>query len=130
MRWIGEFIVLLLGSSVVGWLIGTLQRFVAFGVWGGFGFNRDAFYIACFEGGSLGSLFAIPTGFVVWYAVLHRRATAFEVSAIVLTSLLGGCCLGAALFWPSAFLTPVLTVAAAALVKRRRHRWAKEEAAG
>ena len=130
MRWIAEFIVLLLGSSAVGWFIGTLQHFVAFGVWGGFGFNRGAFYVACLVGGSLGSLFAIPTGFIVWYTELHRKATALEVSAIVLTSLLGGCCLGAALFWPSALLTPVLTIAAATLVRRRRHKSTQEEAAG
>lgn len=118
LRALTELLILLVGSLAVGWIIGTVQHFVAFGVWGD-GFGVEAFEFACFEGGFVGIMFAVPTGIIVWYLVLHRTATGREVATVVLGSLLGGCLLGICFFWVSALLTPVLTIVLALLQRAR-----------
>jgi hypothetical protein len=104
-----EFVTVLLGSALAGFLIGTLQHYVSFGVWGD-GFGREAFWLACFEGGGLGGTLGVPTGLLAYYVVLRRRVTNQQIAIIVLGSLIGGCLAGVTIFWPSAFVTPILTL--------------------
>jgi hypothetical protein len=106
-RFLIELLILLVGSITAGFLIGTIQHFVAFGVWG-YGFAKDSLKLARLEGGLLGGIFGIPTGLIAYYAVLKRRATPKLVAAILGGSLVGGCALGIGTFWLSAFLTPIL----------------------
>jgi hypothetical protein len=120
-----ELALLSLGSIVVGWLIGTAQYFFAnripfcgFSVAGGCRFGEAEFLLAFFEGGLIGAAFAFPTGLAVWYGILRRKATIHQVGTIVLGSLIGGCLLGAVISILSAFATPFLTLAIAAIVRR------------
>lgn len=46
-----ELMVVLPSSILTGYSIGTIQHYVAFGVWG-YGFGSEAFQLATFEGGS------------------------------------------------------------------------------
>jgi hypothetical protein len=66
--------------------------------------------LACFEGGGLGGMLGVPTGLLAYYVVLKRRVTNQQIAIIVLGSLIGGCLAGVAIFWPSAFVTPILTL--------------------
>jgi hypothetical protein len=104
-----EFVTVLLGSALAGFLIGTLQHYVSFGTWG-YGFGRELFWLACFEGGGLGGTLGVPTGLLAYYVVLKRHVTNQQVALIVLGSLVGGSLAGIAIFWPSAFVTPILTL--------------------
>ena len=120
-----EFALLSLGFIVVGWLIGAAQYFFAsripscgFKISDGCRFGQDEFLLAFFEGGLVGAIFAIPTGLVVWYGILRRKATMPHVATIVLGSLIGGCLLGAATSLLSAFVTPFLTMLIAEIVSR------------
>lgn len=106
---------------LVGFSIGTLQHYVAFGVWGDDGFGNDALRFAALEGGTIGYLFGIPTGVLTYYAVLKRQTDWRLVAFTVGGSLVGGCLLGALLYWPSAVLTPFLTFAVAAWFQNHRH---------
>src|SRR5215472_7267105 len=99
-----EFVLLLLGSIAAGVIIGTLQHFVAFGVWA-HDFNSPGLFLAWLEGGFVGAALAVPTGIVAYYLVLKRQANLRRVAMIVGGSLVGGCLLGAALCWQSAFVT-------------------------
>jgi hypothetical protein len=103
---------LLPGSALAGFLIGTLQHYLGFGIWG-FGFGRDVFWFALFEGGVIGTVLAIPTGLVVFYAVLKARVTLKQVVVIFVASLVGGCAFGIMFSWISVLATPVLTVCVA-----------------
>ena len=86
-----EFLIVILGSVLVGLVIGILQHYVGLGVWGA-GFSRDAFYLACLR----------------------------ETAIIVAGSLIGGCGLGMTLYWLSALFTPILTIILAAVISARR----------
>jgi hypothetical protein len=104
-----EFVTVFLGSALAGFLIGTLQHYVSFGVWG-YGFGREPLWLACFEGGGLGGMLGVPTGLLAYFVVLKRRVTNQRIAIIVLGSLIGGCLAGVAIFWPSAFVTPILAL--------------------
>lgn len=114
-----EALILTLGSGLAGLLIGTLQHFLGFRVLG-CGFGRDAFFLACGEGGGVGVVFGIPTGFVTYYALLQGKVCFGETAIIVAGSLIGGCALGIVLVVMSAFITPILTVVLAGIVRGRR----------
>ncbi len=103
-------------SILAGMVIGFLQHYVSFGVWG-YGFGKGAFWLARLEGGRVGAVFAVPTGLFAYYGILKRRVTGRQVAIIILGSLVGGCAIGAAIFWPSAFVTPVLTILLSRQVK-------------
>ncbi|MFZ0921636.1 MAG: hypothetical protein WA020_01120 [Candidatus Acidiferrales bacterium] len=117
LRLLTELLTVLLGSMLAGFLIGTLQHYVAFGVWGD-GFGVEAFKFSLFEGGIVGAEFAVPTGLIAYYGVLKRSVTPKQVSVILGGSLVGGCAAGAAIFWPSAFITPALTVGVAIAIRQ------------
>ncbi|MGD0791321.1 MAG: hypothetical protein ABR920_06080 [Terriglobales bacterium] len=129
-RFLGELLVLIPGSMLVGFLIGAIQHFVAFGALGG-GFDRNALWLACFEGGIVGTVFGIPTGIITFYLALERHVTPRSVAIIIfifgsllagcLGSLLGDRLLGDAFFGLSALMTPFLTFVIALLVARSRH---------
>jgi len=51
-----------------------------------------------------------PTGLLAYYVVLRRRVTNQQIAIIVLGSLVGGFLAGIPIFWPSAFVTPILTL--------------------
>ena len=104
-----EFVTVLLGSALAGFLIGSLQHYVSFGIWGD-GFGREPFWLACFEGGGLGGMLGVPTGLLAYYVVLRRRVTTQQIAIIVLGSLVGGSLAGIAIFWPSAFVTSILAL--------------------
>jgi hypothetical protein len=104
-----EFVTVLLGSALAGFLIGTLQHYVSFGI-SGYGFGREPLWLACFEGGGLGGMLGVPTGLLAYYVVLRRRVTTQQIAIIVLGSLVGGSLAGIAIFWLSAFVTPILTL--------------------
>jgi hypothetical protein len=110
-----EFITVLLGSALAGFLIGTLQHYISFGIWGD-GFGEVPFWLACLEGGGLGGMLGVPTGLLAYYVVLKRRVTNQQIAIIVLGSLVGGSLVGAAIFWPSAFVTPFLALLIARVV--------------
>jgi hypothetical protein len=111
-----EFITLVAGSILAGFVIGTLQHYVGFGVWG-YGFSKGAFSLALIEGGGVGAAFAVPTGLIAYYGVLKRHVTNRQIAVVVLGSLAGGCLTGAIISWPSAFLTPLLTIALSRYVR-------------
>lgn len=104
-----ELAAVLAVSVLAGAAIGILQHYVSFGVWG-YGFGKGAFWLARLEGGGTGAAFGVPTGLLAYYGILKRRVTSRQVAIIVLGSLAGGCAIGAAIYWPSAFVTPVLTI--------------------
>jgi hypothetical protein len=104
------------GSMLAGFLVGTLQHYVSFGVWGD-GFGLQPFWFACFEGGVLGAMFGVPTGLLAYYVVLRRVVTDKQIGIIVLGSLLGGSLAGLVVFWLSAFITPILTLLLALMVR-------------
>jgi hypothetical protein len=104
-----EFFNVLLGSTLAGFLIGTVQHYVSFGIWGG-GFGKERFWLACFEGGGLGGMLGLPIGLLIYYVVLKGHATNQQIAIVVLGSLVGGSLAGAAIFWPSAFATPILAL--------------------
>lgn len=112
LRLLVELTVLFLGSALVGFVIGTLQHYVSFGIWG-YGFSKDALELALLEGGIVGSLFAIPTGLGIFYLVFKRRVNPRRILVTAVGSLLGGCLLGILFFWASAFLTPFVTLSIA-----------------
>jgi len=60
-RAIAEPGILLVGSILTGFIIGTAQHYVAFGVWE-HGWDVEDFKLATFEGGILGAVVGIPTG--------------------------------------------------------------------
>jgi hypothetical protein len=113
-----KFVAVFSGSVLAGFSIGTLQHFVSFGIWG-YGFSKDTFQLALLEGGMTGVLAAVPTGLLIYYFILKRDLAFRELVIIVLGSFAGGCVLGAAFFWPSAFLTPVWTVFLSIIVRAR-----------
>jgi len=104
-----EATVVLVGSIAAGVLIGVLQHYVAFGVWGE-GFGREAFELALFEGGIAGGMAAVPTGLVTYYWCLGGRASVGQVVVIVGGSLICGCLSGVLLGYGSALVTPIVTV--------------------
>jgi hypothetical protein len=98
-----ELPLLVLGSMVAGWVIGAAQHFFAFRIWGcglkvigDCSLSASEFLLSFWEGGIVGAVIAIPTGLIAWYAILRRRAVVAQVRAVVMSSLLGGCLLGAA----------------------------------
>lgn len=105
-------------SAVAGFVIGTIQHFVSFGVWG-YGFGLGPLEFAVLEGGLLGVALGVPTGVVAYYAGLRRKASFGRVLLVVVGTLLAGCLLGVELFWASALATPFAAVAAAQWVGRR-----------
>jgi hypothetical protein len=111
-----ELLVVVGGSVAVGFLIGVLQHYLGFGVWG-YGFEKDALELALFEGGITGAIVAIPTGLFVYYFCLGSTVSLRQVIAIVGGSLAGGCLLGVALAAASAFLTPLLTIGIALAIR-------------
>lgn len=104
-----ELVAVLAVSIFAGMAIGFLQHYVSFGVWG-YGFGKGAFWLARHEGGGAGAVFGVPTGLLAYYGILKRRVTGRQVAIILFGSLIGGCAIGVAIFWPSAFVTPVLTI--------------------
>ncbi|HLJ41590.1 MAG TPA: hypothetical protein VKT50_08890 [Candidatus Acidoferrales bacterium] len=114
---LAELLTVLFGSMLAGFLIGTLQHYVAFGLWGD-GFGIEPFEFALFEGGIVGAAFAVPTGLIAYYAVLKRRVTIQQIAIILVGSLVGGCGAGTAISWLSAFITPFLAVGMAVAVKQ------------
>lgn len=104
-----ELVAVFAVSILAGMAIGFLQHYVSFGVWG-YGFGKGALWLARLEGGGTGAVFGVPTGLLAYYGILKRRVTVRQVAIIILGSLVGGCAIGAAIFWPSAFVTPVLTI--------------------
>jgi hypothetical protein len=122
-RIIIEFLLVVAGSLAAGWLIGTAQHYIAWGLWhpdlGRHDFSWGAVEFAAFEGGTAGLMAAIPTGLVAWL-ILCRHATVSEVGRIVLMSLVGGCALAVAFGFGSALLTPLLTEIVAGYTMKRR----------
>ena len=116
-RFLLEFVSVVLGSALAGFLIGTSQHYIGFGVWGD-GFGTEPLWMACFEGGGLGGMLGVPTGLLAYYVVLKRRVTNQQIAIIVLGSLIGGCLAGVAIYWPSAFVTPMLTLLIAWVSRR------------
>src|SRR5271154_7202975 len=116
-RFLLEFVSVVLGSALAGFLIGTSQHYIGFGVWGD-GFGTEPLWMACFEGGGLGGILGVPTGLLAYYVVLKRRVTNQQIAIIVLGSLIGGCLAGVAIYWPSAFVTPMLTLLIAWVSRR------------
>jgi hypothetical protein len=104
-----ELIAVLAGSMLAGVVIGTLQHYVSFGIWG-YGFGKEALWLAGFEGGGVGGALGVPTGLLVYYVILKRQVTSRQIATIVLGSLVGGCIAGAVIFWSSVFVTPILTI--------------------
>ena len=128
-RAVTQFLLVLAGSLVAGWLIGTAQHYIAWGVWYtypgddpilGSRFGLEALRFAEFEGGTAGIMAALPTGFIAWYVILRRHATVSEVRKIVLVTLAGGCALAACFGLASARMTPFLTGIIAANTAGRR----------
>ena len=113
-----ELCILIPASMLVGFSIGTAQHYVAFGVRGD-GFSREAFAFAALEGGFLGWLAGIPTGIITYYAILRRQLDARILAYTVGGSLVGGCLPGLIFYWPSAGLTPFLTMAIAAAMRHK-----------
>jgi hypothetical protein len=111
-----ELTAVVFGSMLAGFLIGTLQHYVSFGVWGD-GFGREPFMFACFEGGTLGGILGVPTGLLTYYGILKRHVTKRQIAIIVLGSLVGGSLAGVVVFWLSAFITPILTLLLALVVR-------------
>jgi hypothetical protein len=109
-RWIlFEFFVLVLGSAIVGCLIGVVLHYVGFGLHGD-GFGIDAFELALFEGGMAGGMFALPTGLFGYYIVLRRRVTPKQVAIIILGSLGGGLAITSVAPIFAALFTPLITL--------------------
>jgi hypothetical protein len=104
-----ELISVVAGSILAGFLIGTLQHYVSFGI-RIYGFGKESFLLACFEGGGLGGIVGVPVGIFTYYVILKRHVTNRQVAIIVLGSLVGGSLAGIAVFWVSAFITPILTL--------------------
>jgi hypothetical protein len=122
-----EVVLVSLGSIAAGWLIGIAQHFIALRVpscglslAGDCRLGGSEFYLAFWEGGLVGAAFGLPTGLAVWYGMLRRHSTVSQVRTIMLGSLIGGCAIGAVIPVLSAFVTPFLTLAVAALVSYRR----------
>ncbi len=111
-----EFVAVVAGSILAGFLIGTLQHYVSFGIWG-YGFGKEPFWLACFEGGALGGMLGVPTGLFTYYVILKRVVTNRQVAIIVLGSLVGGSLAGVVIFRLSAFITPILTLLIALVVR-------------
>ena len=125
-RTVGELALLVVGSILVGWVVGTAQHFFALRVSacglrlsGSCRITADECLLALFEGGLIGALVAVPTGLVVWYAILQRKATVAQVRTVVLGSIAGGSVLGAAVSLLSIFFTPLLTLVLAGVVRVR-----------
>lgn len=114
-----EFVILLPGSILVGFAIGVVQHYVAFGV-RGYGFGNDAFRLASFEGGILGAMLGIPTGLITYYGILKRRVDVDVIICTVGGALVGGAILGLIFFWPSALMTPILTFTLAFMMDQRK----------
>jgi hypothetical protein len=109
-RWIlFEFFVLLLGSAIVGCLVGTVLHYVGFGLRGG-GLGIDWLEFALFEGGIVGVAFAVPTGLFAYYIVLRRRVTPKQVVIIILGSLGGGLAITSVAPIFAALFTPLITL--------------------
>jgi hypothetical protein len=126
---IAEVPLVVLGSILTGWVVGTCQYFFASRVWacglnlsGGCGLGDSEFLLAFWEGGLIGAAIAIPTGIIGWYFVLARNATVAQMRTVVLWSVLGACVLGAAASLLSVFFTPVLTLVIAGVVRVRSAR--------
>jgi hypothetical protein len=113
---------------LAGFLIGTLQHYVSSGVWGD-GFGQEPFWFACFEGGALGGMLGVPTGLFTYYVILKGLVTNRQIAIIVLGSLVGGCLAGVVVFWLSAFITPILTVLLALVVRFALRRSVKSSTA-
>jgi hypothetical protein len=118
-RVVTELVILLPGSMLVGALIGTLQHYVAFGVRGA-GFGIEALRFAGFEGGTVGWMFGVPTGLLVYYAALRRRVDVRLVMQVLAGSLVIGCVLGLLFGIPSAVLTPLFTIGLALMLNQNR----------
>jgi hypothetical protein len=121
-----EFALLVMGSILVGWIVGTGQYFFAGRIWtcglsmsDGCSLSDAECLLAFFEGGIIGAIVAVPTGLVAWYAILQRKATVAQVRTVVLGSVVGGCVLGAAMGLLSVFATPILTLVLAGVVRVR-----------
>jgi hypothetical protein len=114
-----EFVALSVFSGIAGFSIGVPQHYIAFGLHG-WGFGRDAFFLACLEGGIVGVMLGIPTGLIAYYLIFRRDVTFKQGSSIFLGSLLGGCGVGAIGGPWSALLTPALTVAIARGLNEKR----------
>lgn len=119
-------ILLVAGASILaGWVIGTVQHFVGFGISDHHMFSRDGFSFAAFEGGVVGGIFGLPTGLIVYYAVLRAAVRPLDVIFTFSAALAGGClaaCLSAV---GSVVVTPAVTVLAAMwLSSRRKYRLA------
>ena len=114
---LSQFVLVLLGSIITGFVIGTVQHYVAFGVWEG-GFDVENFKLALFEGGILGAVFGVPTGIVTFYLLLRRSLNLKRASFIVLGSLICGVGSAVAIFWISAFVAPFATLGVALLARK------------
>ena len=104
-------------SATCGLVIGTLQHYLGLGVWG-YGFGKQAFELAFFEGGVIGCFVGIPTGLIGYYAVMKTRASSKQIALVAIGSLIGGCVASLAAATLSAFVTPILTLVLCARVKR------------
>jgi hypothetical protein len=103
-------------SAIGGLVIGTLQHYLGLGVWG-YGFGKQAFELACLEGGVVGCFVGMPTGLIGYYAVMKARATNKQIVLVVLGTLIGGCVAGLAAATLSVFVTPILTLLLCARIK-------------
>jgi hypothetical protein len=112
-----DFLIVLLGSILAGFAIGTIQHYVAFGVWEK-GLELENFELALFEGGILGAIFGVPTGLVTFYFVLRKAVNFKRAAFIVLGSLLCGAGSAVIIFWLSAFVTPFATLGLALIARK------------
>ena len=56
-----------------GWAVGTAAHFLGGSF--GFGMSLEAFQLAAFEGGIPGAAIGLVVGLLVFYGILHSRAT-------------------------------------------------------
>ena len=120
-RSILEFLILAAGSLLAGFVIACIVHYVSFGIWG-YGFGEDALGLAIFEGGTAGAMMAIPTGAIIYYAVLKRYVTVWQVQLILVASLGGGLILALGNPVASMIVIPLWTIGVAAWLKRRNVR--------
>jgi hypothetical protein len=121
-RIFSEPLILIPGSILLGFFIGTIQIYCSFAYW-----NREArtdLFPLALWGGVCGAALMSPATLTTFYWVLGRRATGKEVGLVGLGTLVSTCLFGIPLVWISSwlivFLTPLLMVAVSIVVKSWR----------
>lgn len=117
-KFVLEFLVLAIGSIAAGFFIAVIVHYVSFGIRGD-GFGAEALGLALVEGGTSGSILAIPTGVIIYYGILKRRVGPKQIAIIVLGSVAGGILFATGSPLASIFVIPLWTIAIAVWLKRQ-----------